>query len=337
MKNIKIDDINANILKALLINARTSFTEMAEYNHISVVSVRNRYERLKQIGVIKGAIFQINPYCLGFNCNGFLALTVKEDKHEEIIEFLKEKPYILSSWKRLNEKNIGAFFTTPDLEYFNSLQDELKNNKDIEKIESTIFVGFLVNDHPDKLIINRDITIAEEDNKKRVPTNNEVVNKKYIQTLELRQMNRIDRRIAKALSKNARVSFRKIAKELKISTSNVINRYNNMKKNNLLIRSTVSVNLEKLGYKGRMLIYFNIKRGTDISELQDRLLKLPNLIVLVKTLGKIDMLAILPVSTFEDFFEIKKTFNSISEIEVVNIELSPPGAVWPYNYYANLL
>ena len=74
MKILKIDQVNANILRALLRDARTSFTEMAKENKITAAAVRSRYENLKNAGVITGAIMQINPHRIGFSCYGFLGI-----------------------------------------------------------------------------------------------------------------------------------------------------------------------------------------------------------------------------------------------------------------------
>lgn len=337
MTGVKIDEINANILRALLADARTSFTKMSKENDITVVAVRSRYEKLKEIGVIKGAIMQINPYYLGLNCTGFLGVSVKPEKLKVVKEFLDKEPYILSTWKRWREIDLGSFFATPDLQYFNAFKDRLRSHPDIEGIQSLIYVGFLINDNPEKLRINTDVDVEQSKSKVHNPLSSNLLNKTFIETPELQKMNPVDRNIAKLLSEDARVSFRYIAKQLKVSTSNVISRYQKMRNHNLFLRSTITVDLKKLGYKARAMIYFNIKLGTDFSELQKSLLKIPNLIVLVKTLGDTDMLAIVPVVTFEEFFKLKASFRSIPGIEIVQIDLTPGSEQWPHNFFAHVL
>lgn len=48
-KKPEIDEINAKILRMLLCEARTSFTQIAKECKISVNSVRNRFEQLKKV------------------------------------------------------------------------------------------------------------------------------------------------------------------------------------------------------------------------------------------------------------------------------------------------
>jgi DNA-binding Lrp family transcriptional regulator len=50
-----IDEIDIKIIKRLLRNSRTSFAEIAAECKVTSLTVKNRYNRLKKIGVIKGS------------------------------------------------------------------------------------------------------------------------------------------------------------------------------------------------------------------------------------------------------------------------------------------
>ena len=336
MTGIKIDEINANILRRLLKDARTSFTELAKENNITVAATINRYKSLRKAGVIKCAIMQVNPSSLGLNCNGYLGLEVDPKKKEEIIKFLDEQTYIYSTWNRLNKINIGCFFAAPDLKYFNMITEKLKKQPHIKNINSQIHIGFLVSDHPENLIIKSGITVGQtRPNQKIVPINSE--NKTFLVTPEVEQMDQVDRAIAKMLSADARISFRFIAKKLKMSTSTALKRYRRLRDSNLFIRSTISVDLKKLGYNARAMIFFNITSKTNSSELQMSLLSIPNLIILNKMLGNTDMLAVFPIRTIQEFFKIKAIFYAIEGIEVIQIDINAITPQWPFNFFANFL
>ena len=51
----RIDEIDIKIIKRLLRNSRTSFAEIAEECNVSTLTIRNRYNRLKKAGIIKGS------------------------------------------------------------------------------------------------------------------------------------------------------------------------------------------------------------------------------------------------------------------------------------------
>jgi Lrp/AsnC family transcriptional regulator for asnA, asnC and gidA len=337
MTGVKIDEINANILRRLLKDARTSFTELAEENDITPAAAISRYKNLKKTGVIKGSFMQINPQYLGFKCTGYLGLSVEPQKSEEIEEALNKEPYILSTWKRMQENNIGSFFATPNLEYFNTVIEKLNMRPHVKSIQPLIHVGFLDNDHPENLIIRTGVNVEQPNSKEKQLSPFNLRDKTFVVTPEIEQMDKLDRNIVKMLSADARISFNHIAKKLKISTSTALNRYQKLKQENLFLRSTICIDLGKLGYKSRVMIHFNIKSRIDASELQKSLLGIPNLIVLNKTLGETDMLAILPIRTIEDFFKTKAIFHSINAIKVIHVNLSPILHQWPYNFFADVL
>ena len=70
-------------------------------------------------------------------------------------------------------------------------------------------------------------------------------------------MDEIDVEIAKILTNDARISFRKIAEQLGISIKKVINRYEKMKKE-FLPHSTITLDLEKLGFVGQAIFLIKI-------------------------------------------------------------------------------
>lgn len=88
-ENISADSIDAKILRVLLKESRTSFTEIAEECKISVSGARMRYNRLKKVGIISGEIMQVNPYSLGYKCVGDIGINTSAENEKTVIEFLK--------------------------------------------------------------------------------------------------------------------------------------------------------------------------------------------------------------------------------------------------------
>lgn len=338
MAGVKIDQINANIIRALLMDARTSFTEMAKQNGVTVVAVRSRYKNLVKTGVIKGAIMQINPASLGYNCTGYFGFSVNPEKRAEVKDFLDNEPYVLSSWNKIQEINLGTFFALPNLEYFNTVSDKLKSYPHVREVQPLIYVGFLVGDHPENLVIRTDVEVNnQKESTLKQGRPQPPLTKKFVEPAELQQMSKVDRQIAKMLSENARTPFSFISKQLGLSTSNVIKKYNNMKEKGMFLRSTITLDLEKLGYKANAMIYLKIAIGTDFVSLQKELLAIPNLIILVKTIGEADLLAIVPLATFDELFNLEATFREMKGIQVVKINVNPTFYEWPFNYFSQVL
>ncbi|MCX8150804.1 MAG: Lrp/AsnC family transcriptional regulator [Candidatus Bathyarchaeota archaeon] len=151
-------------------------------------------------------------------------------------------------------------------------------------------------------------------------------------------MDAIDLEIAKILAKNARVPFRKIAKQLKISPQMVSRRYEKLKKT-VFSYSSVMVNLEKLGFKASVGFCIKVakeKQG-EIDQIYDKITKLPNVIVGGVLLGAVDMCFLVPVRDLSEIFDFQKHLSEIEGIEEVEITLYKVHQSWPRQLYQHFL
>lgn len=341
MRELKIDKINANILRTLLKDARTSFTEMAKENKITAAAVRSRYENLKKAGIITGAIMQINPLRIGFRCFGFLGIKVHQSRTAEVMDYLRKQPYILATWNKIQEINIGNYFAVSNLEKFSEIHDKLRAHPHIKNVQPLIYVGLPCHNHPEKLIIKAKSEIIKQNFGEKTAQMLEQeraaekqLKRPLIQTPELQQMTRIDRQIAKILSQNARTPFSAIAKEINISTSHTIKTYKKLIEKKCFLGSSITIDPRKLGYKANAMIYIKRSLAINITDIQKSILKVPNVITLVKTLGEWDKFAIIPLTAFEELFEIEKEFATIKGIKKIEIRINPPFTNWPFDFLA---
>ncbi|MEM2917103.1 MAG: Lrp/AsnC family transcriptional regulator [Candidatus Bathyarchaeia archaeon] len=137
-------------------------------------------------------------------------------------------------------------------------------------------------------------------------------------------MDEIDLAIINKLTKDARMSFRKIAKELGVSPDTVINRYNALLKNGVIRGSTVVINPKKIGYQAMAAfmidtvpthILANEPAQTDSSQILERIIQMRNIIVATKCVGDYDLLAIGVAKDFEHLIAIG---NDIAKIPGVS-------------------
>jgi len=151
-------------------------------------------------------------------------------------------------------------------------------------------------------------------------------------------MDKIDLEIARILSKNARTPFRQIAQQLQISPQMVIRRYEKLKKA-VFSYSSVTVNLEKLGFKASVAFSLKIskEKQSEIGKIYDKITKFPNVIVANRLLGVADMFLLAPVRNFEEVFELQDRLSEIDGIEELDITLYRIHKNWPRQLYTNLL
>jgi len=134
------------------------------------------------------------------------------------------------------------------------------------------------------------------------------------------KMDQTDLFIIKKLTEDARMSFRKIAKELGISPDTVINRYKALQEKGVIRGSTVVINPKKIGYHA-MAVFMIVASPihilateatpTDSSLILDKLIQMRNIILATKTVGDHDLLAI---GVARDFKHLIKIGDDIANI-----------------------
>jgi len=132
-------------------------------------------------------------------------------------------------------------------------------------------------------------------------------------------MDETDLFIIKKLTEDARISFRKIAKELGVSPDTVINRYKTLQDRGVIRGSTVVIDPKKIGYHGMAAFMIDAspthilatESTIDSSLILDKLIQMRNIILATKTVGDHDLLAI---GVARDFEHLINTGNDIAKI-----------------------
>ncbi|MCG7498878.1 transcriptional regulator AsnC [Vibrio sp. Of7-15] len=98
----KIDDLDRDILQALMTNARTPYAELAKRFDVSPATVHVRIEKMKSAGIIEGTKVVVNPKILGYDVCCFIGINLNaaRDYH--------------SALRKLNalDEVVEAYYTT---------------------------------------------------------------------------------------------------------------------------------------------------------------------------------------------------------------------------------
>jgi Lrp/AsnC family transcriptional regulator for asnA, asnC and gidA len=339
---MKIDTANGLILKELLRDSRTSFTEIAKKIGITSTAVRNRYLSLKKLGIITGSTILINPRAFGYNCYGFLGIKTNQKSMNEVKDFLNKQPGVLFTWDKIEEMNIGNYFALNSLEDFAELIEEIRKNPHVKDIQPLIYVGSPHTQYPDKLIITSQIKAKENILKKIKTSKIEEVNLEASKTpdrgtTKLHKIDKTDLEIMRILSKNARSSFNGIGKKLSVSTVQVINRYEKLKDNKVIIGSSIIIDPQKIGYTANAMFYISLEIGTDTNKMYNKIKNMANAIVAVEVVGDCEIFAVIAIREFKKLFESEKQIRTMKGIKKVKINVNPPFSVWPINFFAQIL
>ncbi|MCW4018843.1 MAG: AsnC family transcriptional regulator [Candidatus Bathyarchaeota archaeon] len=323
----KIDETDARILKRLLTEARTTFTEMAKECGISVSAVRVRFERLKKEGIITGEIMQINPKVIGYDFVADLGITTNVEDEEEGVEVLKvNRNTAMSCAAPFWKANIGTFVVLHSIEKLARIQEEIEANPHVKHLDTMIWVETTNMDHTENLVIHPTLTFDRQKPRSSEPP---AANHACI------KIDETDRKIARSLVTDARRPFKKIAEELGISTKNVIQRYSKLR-GNLLTLSTITVDLEKLGYSAMANVFVKVSNRSEIPTIYAKIMEIPNVIVTIRLIGQYDLRFMVALKDFEALFKVKEQIRRIQGIEKTEVIIHKPFTKWPLNVFASL-
>jgi len=141
-------------------------------------------------------------------------------------------------------------------------------------------------------------------------------------------MDETDLAIIDKFTKDARMSFRKIAEELGISPDTVINRYAALQKEGVIRGSTIVINPKKIGYQAMAVFMIDTSPAhilateatpPDSSQILDKLIQMPNIIVATKTVGDHDLLAISVTIDFEHLIQVRNDIQKIPGVKDMQV------------------
>lgn len=141
-------------------------------------------------------------------------------------------------------------------------------------------------------------------------------------------MDETDLAIIKKFTEDARISFRKIAEELGISPDTVINRYAALQKEGVIRGSTIVINPKKIGYQAMAVFMIDTSPAhilateatpPDSSQILDKLIQMPNIIVATKTVGDHDLLAISVAIDFEHLIQVRNDIEKIPGVKDMQV------------------
>lgn len=90
-----IDNVDREIIEALIENARTSNAELARLVGLSAPSVGERVKRLEEAGVISGYTVQLDPTALGLPISVWLRIRPIPGELHRVAQILKDIPEVV--------------------------------------------------------------------------------------------------------------------------------------------------------------------------------------------------------------------------------------------------
>ena len=149
----KIDTLDIKIIKDLLKNSRKSFSEIAKEADVSVATINNRFNQLKEAGIILGSSVLVDLGHFGIECHGSLFINVNPN---QLNEFLRDIRNILGEFSVIPQKlterfNVILFAPVKSFKDLEKLRENLKQHSAVIDIRTNVWTYMKVT--PDNLAL----------------------------------------------------------------------------------------------------------------------------------------------------------------------------------------
>lgn len=147
---VKIDEIDAKILKCLILDARAPFSDIAKKCGISTPAIIKRFNRLKQEKIIIGTAIRMGLKNLGYNYRLSIDLNIGNIESIQILSLCKKLHNFITCTLVVGKYDVHAVVYLKSLEQIEDIRQVFKNQKGIKRIgltatyESGIFPENLV-------------------------------------------------------------------------------------------------------------------------------------------------------------------------------------------------
>ena len=130
----------------------------------------------------------------------------------------------------------------------------------------------------------------------------------------------IDISIIEILKKDARTSFREIARKNNVSADTIIKRYQGLIEKGIIVNSTLVLNPKKIGYSHISRFGIDVKPSHS-SQILEEIIRIPSVIVASKLVGKYDLIAIIVVKNFNHLCELRDSILEMPYVEKVETSM----------------
>ncbi len=124
------------------------------------------------------------------------------------------------------------------------------------------------------------------------------------------------------------MSFSKIAKKVGKAPDTIAKRYYKLVKRNVL-KIVIQINPTKMGYKGWMIFNLTFSAKVPLQEKIKEIIKIPDVIHLVKTKGQFDLVVYVFVKDIDQIFEMQKKFSQFNDLIKINYLTNEIFQTWP--------
>jgi Lrp/AsnC family transcriptional regulator, leucine-responsive regulatory protein len=139
--NMKIDDIDKQLLSLLSEDGRLSYVELAEKVGLSRVAVKDRVKNLKDKGIIEKFSVVINSEKIGMKVSAFFEVDVEPRQLQKVAHNLANNPNVASIYQMTGPSTLHTHVLVEDFQKLETfINDQLYSVEGITRVESSVIL-----------------------------------------------------------------------------------------------------------------------------------------------------------------------------------------------------
>ena len=137
VSQVKIDEIDVKILRALLEDARTNFADIARDCDVSTTSIVKRFYNLKRCGIIAGTSIRVDLNKMGYNYR--LSIDINIEGHEQfhLLDLCMKLPNSIVCYEVVGKYDVHSVVYIKTLEEIEQIRQIIKGQKGVKRIGLT--------------------------------------------------------------------------------------------------------------------------------------------------------------------------------------------------------
>ena len=137
---VKLDEIDVIIIKALLKDARVGLKGIAEKYGLSPNAIHKRIHNLEASEVIVGSSTLFNPKILGDGFTVAMEITVYNENKNDIVDFIRRHPDVLMCIEGIGVCDILAIVTVSSVNELDQAKETIRRQTGVRKVETVILI-----------------------------------------------------------------------------------------------------------------------------------------------------------------------------------------------------
>jgi len=135
-----LDRVDEAILRALQLDARTKYSDIAQTQGVSVDTIIKRFRKLKRSGVVKRTTLLLDPRRLGLEVVANLAVTVEPSSIDEVVDYIRRRNGVLFATHSMGQYDVFAIAATRTMNEMNALKEAIQSHTKVTDVKASIWV-----------------------------------------------------------------------------------------------------------------------------------------------------------------------------------------------------